>query len=293
MQEWLRFMGRVAARVSNHRLSLASAGMAFYAILSIFPALTAIFSIYGLVADPASVGHQFAMLPADMPSALSSMVENKVRQISQGSGAALTLGLVVSIILAVYSASKSTRALVAALNIAYDLSDDRGFVRLYLHTFALTFGAVVLVIVLLALIGLSGYIQAAGMGYWPALIISWLRWLGILVLMMVALGVVYAFAPYRRCPRLRWLVPGATLATVVWLLASLGFSFYIAHFGTYNKIYGSVAAIMILLIWLSLSAFVFLIGAELNAEFESTAEDTPGATSPWNTIRHRAHAARD
>lgn len=292
MYEWIRLISRVAERIKNHRLSLVSAGMAFYAILSIFPALTALLSIYGLIADPASVAHQVNMLPAKLPPALTHMIQQQIGGISQGPSAALTLGLVVSIVLAVYSASKSTRALVSALNLAYGLSDNRGFIRLYLHTYALTFGAVWLVIVLLALIGLSGYIQAIDIGYWAELVISWLRWLVIVVLMMIALGVVYAFALYQRRPYLRWLIPGAVLATVTWLLISLAFSFYIANFGTYNKVYGSAAAIMILLIWFNLSAFAVLIGAELNAELEATAKDTPGATSPLNTIRQRARAAR-
>ncbi|WP_111747448.1 YihY/virulence factor BrkB family protein [Salinisphaera orenii] len=284
MRELWRFIARVVARVREHRLSLVAAGMAFYAMLSIFPALTVIISVYGLVADPATVSHQITMLPANLPPALTDIVAKQVRDISQGSGVALSLGLVVSVAFATYSSSKSTRALVAAMNIAYNVSDNRGFIRFYLHTIALTFAGVLLVIGLLALIGLSGLLKIAHIGYWPALLISFVRWFLMLVLMTTALGAVYAFAPYRRPPRWRWLTPGAALATVFWLLASLGFSFYISQFGNYNKIYGSTSALMVLMIWLALSAFIVLIGAEVNAEFESSSENSPQATNPLNTI---------
>lgn len=288
MPEWIRFIGRVLKRLAQHRLSLVAAGMAFYAIFSIFPALTAIISVYGLVADPAAVSHQIALLPASVPPALSHMVEQQVRDISQGSGAALSLGLVASVGLAIYSASKSTRALVAALNIAYDESDDRGFARLYLHTLGLTFAGVLLMIGLLALIGLSGYLRIAAIGYWPTLIIGWLRWFVILGLMTGALGMVYGYAPYRQRPRWPWLTVGALLATVLWLLVSLVLSFYIANFGNYNKIYGSAAAIMVLLMWFAASAFVILVGAEINAEIEETADRTPEIQTPLAAMGLRA-----
>lgn len=282
--QWIRLVSRVMVRVNDHRLSLAAAGMAFYAILSIFPALTAIISIYGLVADPNDVSHQVAMLPANIPPALTRMIASQIQDISQGSGVALSFGLVFSILFAVYSASKSTRALVMALNIAYDETDDRSLVLVYLNTLALTLGGVFLVIGLLTLIGLSAYLHIAGLGYWPAHIISAIRWFVMLGLMAGALGMVYAFAPSRRPPHWHWLTPGAAIATLLWLVVSLAFSFYIGHFNNFNKIYGSAAAIMVLMMWFALSAFVVLIGAEVNAEIEATAMRRPGIKTPLAAV---------
>ncbi len=278
--QWVRFVQRVIERVNNHRLSLVAAGMAFYAILSIFPALTAIISMYGLVADPNDVSRQVAMLPANIPPALTRMIASQIQNISQGSGVVLSFGLVFSILFAVYSASKSTRALVMALNIAYDETDDRGLIMGYLNILALTLGGVFLVIGLLTLIGLSAYLHVAGLGYWPALIINGIRWVVMLALMTSALGMVYAFAPSRRRPHWHWLTPGAVIATLLWLGVSLAFSFYIGHFNNFNRIYGSAAAIMVLLMWFALSAFVVLIGAEINAEIEATATRRPEVTTP-------------
>lgn len=265
---WRDVLLRVKTEIGRDTLSLVAAGVAFYAFLSIFPAITALISIYGLVADPTQVATQVGSLQGTVPPSALQMLQKQMTAVASPSGSALGIGLVVSLLLAIYSSSKGVGALITALNVAYDEEEERGFIKLKAITLGFTLGAIILVVVMLFVIGLPSYLGQLGLPAWLDIIIRVARWVIMLGIMVVALALLYAFAPSRESPAMRWISPGAICATILWLVASIAFSFYIGHFSNYNKTYGSAAAIVILMTWFWLSIFFVLIGAEINAELE-------------------------
>jgi membrane protein len=214
-------------------------------------------------------------LQGTVPSSAMQIIQKQMRSIAHGSHSALGISLIVSILIALYSASKGAGALIKALNIVYDEDEKRGFIKLTGLTLLMTLASILFVIVMFVVIGLPTYLAHVGLPAWLDAAIRVVRWLIVLVLMMVAFAIIYALVPSRKWPKLQWTTPGAIVATVVWLIASIAFSFYIGHFSSYNKTYGSTAAIVILMLWFWISALVVLIGAEINAELEGqTRRDT-------------------
>ena len=277
---WRDALWRVKTAVSTDALSLIAAGVAFYAFLSLFPTITAILSIYGLVAEPSQVGQQIGQLQGTMPSSAVQLIQSRISALTQSDNSTLGISLVVSVLIALYSASKGTGALITALNVAYDEEESRGFFKLKGFTLLLTFAGIVVMILLLAAISLPTYLGTLGLPTWLNVIIRVIRWVLTLGLMMGMLALIYAWAPSRRRPKLRWATSGAIVAALLWLIVSIAFSFYLGHFGSYNKTYGSAAAIVITLTWFWLSAFFVLIGAEINAELEGQTkrDSTHGAS---------------
>lgn len=265
---WRDVLFRVKSEIGSDTLSLVAAGVAFYAFLSIFPAITALISIYGLVADPTQVANQVGSLQGTVPPSALQMIQKQMSAVASPSGSALGIGLAISLALALYSSSKGVGALITALNVAYDEDEERGFIKLKATTLAFTVGAVLFVIVMLFVISLPAYLGQLGLPVWLVVVIRIARWVVMLGFMVVALAVIYAFAPSRERPAIRWASAGAIFATVIWIIASVAFSFYIGHFSSYNKSYGSAAAIVILMTWFWISIFLILIGAEINAELE-------------------------
>jgi membrane protein len=267
-RRWRDVLLRIKDGFSYETLSLTAAGVAFFAFLSLFPAITALLSIYGLVAQPSQATQPLGSLPGALPAPAIQVIQKQMHSIAQGPNSTLGISLIASIVVALYSASKGARALVSALNIAYDEVETRGFIRITSITLLLTLASIALIIILFFVIGLPGYLPVAGLPTWLDTAISVICWLLALALVSVALAVIYAWVPNRARPRIQWVTPGALVATLAWLLASLAFSFYISHFSSYNKIYGSTAAIVILMLWFWVSALVTLIGAEINAALE-------------------------
>jgi membrane protein len=196
--------------------------------------------------------------------------------VTQSPSQSLGLGLVVALALALWSASGGVGNLMSAVNIAYDEEETRGFVRRKALSLVLTLGAIVFVVLSIGLIAVTpallDNLVDAGPVRWG---IEVARWLGLLTAVVVALGIVYRVAPDREPAKVRWLSVGAVVATVVWLLASLGFSLYVDNFGSYSRTYGALAGVVVLLLWLWLTMFIVLLGAEINAEAEQqTIKDT-------------------
>lgn len=289
---WKDVLVRTKREVKNDNISIVAAGVAFYAFLAIFPALAALIAIYGLVADPADVQRQAEPLTGAVPGGVQELMREQMARLAGESGRSLGLGALFGILVALWSANKGTSALVTALNIAYDEEEKRGFFRKTATTLGLTVGgvffgalAVGLVVVIPALLG------RVGLGNIAATLIQWLRWPMLAAAVLFALAVVYRYGPSRDRPQWRWVSWGSVVATALWLLASAGFSFYVSRFGSYNETYGSVAAIAILLFWFFLSAYIVILGAELNAEMEhQTARDTT-AGRPQPRGRRGAYAA--
>jgi membrane protein len=273
---WFAILKRVKAEVKEDNVTLLAAGVAFYAMLAIFPAIIAVVTIYGMVADPDQVATQVGEFTKGLPSGADELLTEQLNNVVNAGDQALSIGLAVSLLAVLWSVSGGVQGLVKSLNLVYDERETRGFVKLRGLALLLTLGAIVVVVVALALIAVfPGVIDGLGLGAAGELAASIARWVVLALLVLTALAVVYRFAPDRANPRWRWVSWGAVVALVLWLLGSVGFSWYVDNFGKYNQTYGALAAVIILLLWLYLSAFAVLLGAEFDAETErQTARDT-------------------
>ena len=284
---WLAILKRVKAEVKEDNVSLLAAGVAFYAMLAIFPAIIAVVTIYGMVAEPDQVATQVGEFAKGLPSGADQLLTQQLTNVVNAGEQALSIGLAVSLLAVLWSASSGVQGLVKSLNLVYDERETRGFVKLRGLSLLLTLGAIVVVVVALALIAVfPGVIDGLGLGQAGELAASIARWVVLALLVLTALAVVYRFAPDRANPRWRWVSWGAVVALVLWLLGSVGFSWYVDNFGKYNQTYGALASVIILLLWLFLSSFAVLLGAELDAETErQTAKDT--TTGPDQPLGER------
>jgi membrane protein len=271
---WLDIAKRTAKEVKQDQVPLLSAGVAFYTLLALFPAAIAIVSIYGLVADPDTVRDQIEKLTEMLSPSTADLVGEQIKQVTGAAGGALGLATVLGILTALWSASSGMKALITGVNLAYDETESRKFFKLRGLAILLTLGAMVLLV-------LAG---ATIVGYPPIAddlptVVRWivgiLRFLVLGGLLIAGLAALYRFAPDRDQPKWTWVSWGSVIATVLWVLASIGFAIYANAFGNYNKTYGALAGIIILMFWLFLTSFVVLVGAELNTEMElQTAKDT-------------------
>ncbi|QKT02957.1 YihY/virulence factor BrkB family protein [Ectothiorhodospiraceae bacterium 2226] len=266
---------RVKSQISENNLSIIAAGVAFYALFAIFPALAALVSIYGIAFDPADVQElveNLQMVPADT----RELILEQLSEVTEASGAALGLGALIGLAIALWGAMRGVYATMIALNVVYGEQESRGMIRLYGTALLLT---LVLILVLLAALATIVVvpIMFAVVG-WEGIgqtLISIVRWPLLGLAVVLALGVLYRYGPDRRNPQKRWVTWGAVLATVLWLIGSWAFSFYVQNFGDYNETYGSLGAVIVMLMWLWVTAFIALLGATLNAEMEhQTRHDT-------------------
>jgi membrane protein len=271
---WLAIAKRTAKEVKQDQVPLLAAGVAFYTLLSLFPAIIAGVSIYGLVADPQTVRDQIDRLTNLLSPETAKILGDQIREVTGGAGGALGVATVIGILTALWSASSGMKALITGVNLAYDETESRKFVKLRGLAIVLTLGAMVL----LALAGatIAGFPPIADdlpvVLQW---LVSVLRFVVLAALLIVGLAVLYRYAADRDEPKWNWVTWGSGVATVVWILASIGFSIYANSFGNYNKTYGALAGIIILMFWLYLTAVIVLVGAELNTEMElQTARDT-------------------
>jgi membrane protein len=271
---WKDIAKRTLKEAKQDQVPLLAAGVAFYTLLSLFPAIIAGVSIYGLVADPQTVRDQINRLAESLSPETAKLIAQQIEQITAGAGGALGVATVLGILTALWSASSGMKALVTGVNMAYDETETRKFAKLRGLSILLTLGA-------MALLAIAGATIA---GFPPIadnlpVVLQWvvavLRFVVLAALLILGLAVLYRYAPDRDQPRWTWVSWGSAIATLLWVLASIGFSVYANSFGNYNKTYGALAGIIILMFWLFLTAYVVLLGAELNTEMElQTARDT-------------------
>ncbi len=270
---WKDVAVRVKRQVKEDNLGLVGAGVAFYALLALFPAIVALISLYGLVVDPPQAVKHVESILDFVPESSRGIIENQLEGITSSSETGLGIGLAVSLIAALWSASSGMRALMTGLNLGYDEQETRKFIKLRVVSLVLTLGALLLTIVSLG--GVVGVPAAFDAGEPLGMALAWLRWPLLAALMMAGLAVVYRYGPDREDPKWSWVSWGAGIATLVWVIASAIFSFYVSSFGKFNETYGALAGVVVLMTWLSLSCFIVLVGAEINAELErQTAKDT-------------------
>jgi membrane protein len=233
-------------------------------------------TIYGLTADPASVSGHFDTLSFVLPPQAYDVVIEQIRRIAGASQQSLSWGLVFSLGLALWSVGNLIQAMFAALNIAYEEAERRSALQFYLSAFGFALlGIASGLIMLLAIIYVPILFAYAGYSHQFELAVRIARWPLLALLALVLLALLYRYGPCRRSAKWRWVSVGSVFATVVWLAASAGFSFYVSHFANYDRIYGSLGAVIVLLFWLYISFYIVLLGAEINAELElQTAQDT-------------------
>lgn len=273
---WRQIVKRAWAENKADNMPIIAGGVAFFAFLAIFPALIAIISIYGMVASPSSVTTQVESFTTSLPHSAADLISEQLKNITSHGGGALTVGLVISILAAIWSASGGVGNLVTAVNVAYDEVESRNFVKLKLTSLALTLGAIVFVLITLGLVAvLPAVLNALHLGVVGTILAQVVRWLLLLVVMAGSLAVLYRVAPDRDAPKFRWVSLGSVVVTVAWAVVSLLFSFYVNNFGSYDKTYGTIAGVIVLMLWLYLTCYLVLLGAEINAETEhQTARDT-------------------
>ena len=284
---WIQVVRRGWKRAKGDQVPLLAAGVAFYAFMAIFPALIAVVSIYGLFADPSTIANQLNSLTDTLPDAARQVITDQVTALSMRRQT-LGVSLILSLLVALWSASAGTSNLLTAISVAYDQHEERGFVKMRLLSLGLTVAGIFFMVIILGVVAVLPPLLRAVVGTgalrWLIQVVGWLI---VLVLVPVALALLYRLAPGRAAPRMTWVSVGAVVATLMWLAASIGFSVYTSTFGNYAKTYGVFAGIVVLLLWLWLTMYAILLGAEINAESEqqTTADTTKGEEEPLGERR--------
>ncbi len=276
---WRDIAARVWADFGKDRIMATAGGVTFFSLLAMFPAMAAFVSLYGLFADVATVREQLRLVAGFVPHDILSFIGDELQRIAGGKSGGLGVAFVVSLLFSLWSANGAVKALFDGLNVAYEERERRSFVRLNLVSLAFTFGVLLFAVCAIAAIVAApvalNFVQrrfhvAMGSLWWAEL-----RWPVMLVLLAAGLSLLYRFGPSRQQARWAWLTPGSLFAAVMWLAASLAFSFYVSNFGHFNATYGSLGAVIGFMTWLWYSTIIVLVGAEVNSEIEhQTAVDT-------------------
>jgi len=267
---------RASKNFRDKHLSLVAGGVTYCLILALFPGLAALVSLYGLIANPAQIEAQLNSVGGLLPGSVEQLIGGELHQLASASGGALGIGVVVGILLALWSASRGMSGMIAALDIAYGRPERRGFFRFNMIALLLTLGLIAGGLIVVALVAvLPALLAAIGPRSGIATAALIIEWPVLIVFVMAMLAILYRYAPDHDELKWQWISPGALTATVLWIIASILFSVYVSHFGSYNKTYGSLGAIIVLLTWLWISVSIVLLGAEINAESErQTGRDT-------------------
>jgi membrane protein len=273
---WRDILVRLYARFFEDRAMLVAGGVTFYLLLALFPALAVFVSLFGLVADPAAISRQTETIEELLPDAAAEIIIRELMDLAGQDQATLGIGLVVSVLVALWTANNGMKAFFEALNIAYSEQEKRNFVRLHVTTFAFTLGGMLLAVLLVAMVGIVPAVLAfVDLGPATDLAVRVLRWALLLPMIMAVIALLYRYGPSREPAKWRWVTWGSAVATVVWLCASIGYSAYLQSFADYQATYGSLGALIGLLLWVWLSVLILIVGAELNAEMElQTRRDT-------------------
>lgn len=259
---------QLAVRFARHRILEEAASVAFYTLLAIFPATASLVTLYGLFADPRAAERQLAMLSSIVPAGGMRIITQQVHGLARSGNRALGLGLAASVATSLWVSARGVKSLCDALNVVYDVQDNRGTWRFTAITLAISCGGLLTVLLVLAGAVLLP-VGSLGLG---GIVGMLLRWLLLLAMFAAFQACLHRYGPDRPVPAWRWVSPGSVLATVVWAGASIAFSWYVSHFGSFNRTYGSLGAGVGLMTWIWISAVVVLMGAELDAALEERTE---------------------
>lgn len=274
---------RVAESIIADRVTLIAAGVTYFLLLSLFPALAALVALYGFIADPTSIMGHISFLARVFPPGSFDLILNQLTTLTQQKPAALSLAFVGGLGVALWSANSGMKALFDAMNVAYQEEEKRSFLWLNLLSLMFTLGALFIAIALVTAIGvLPALLAYFWLDHWQELLARFARWPFILVFIGCGIAAIYRYGPSRERAKLTWLSWGVVFSTLLWLAASILFSFYLENFANYNATYGALGALIGLMVWVWISVIILIVGAELNAELEhqTLRDSTTGSPLP-------------
>jgi len=270
---WKDILWRTYQQLNEDRLLAVAAGVVFYGLLALFPAITAFVSFYGLFAKGATINQHLSAIADVVPQGAYGIIEEQIDRIVAKGDVKLSFGFAFGLGLAIWSANAGIKAIIDALNVVYDEKEKRSFIRLNLISLCFTLGAIAALLMAIGAVVVVPLVLARfGLGGMSETLLALLRWPALFVLVLLGLAILYRFAPSRREAKWRWITWGSAVATIGWIAISILFSWYAANFGSYNKTYGSLGAVIGFMTWIWLSVTVILLGAELDAEMERQTE---------------------
>jgi membrane protein len=291
---WRQILVGTARRVNRDRVDIVASSAAFWALLALFPAVAAVLAMSAWVLDPDAMRDQLSELTAPLPQEAEAVLNDSAAEVASRDRVA-GVGAIVAISFAIWTASAATKTLMEGLNNAHEVTERRGFIRFnavaLLLTLAMFAGFVVSVVGIVVIPATLAHQPGL---HWAASLADWLRWPVMAIFAMGGLATLYRFGPSRGNARWRWVSFGAVVATILWILVSLGFSLYVSEFAAYNRFYGTLGGVAVLMIWFWLSAGIVLLGAELNSEIEAQRRQDMSAKQSRlrSTIRSLTAAAR-
>ena len=280
---WKDILWRVYGNIGAHRVLALAAGMTYYSLLAIFPAIAALVAIYGLFSDPGTIAKHLDDVAGFIPGGAADVAREQLTRVATKGDRALGFTFLIGLVISLWSANAAMKSLFDTLNIVYGEEEKRGFFKLNAMSLGFTIGGIVFILAALgAVVVIPVLLKYLGLSDAADLVIRISRWPALFVALAVALACIYRFGPSRQAPRWSWITWGSAAATLLWLAASGLCSFYAANFGTFNATYGSLGAVIGFMTWLWISAIVILLGAELNAEMEhqTTRDTTTGHPKP-------------
>jgi len=277
---WNDILWRTYAEMQSDRLLSIAGGVAFFILLSIFPAITALVSAYGRFFNASTITNSISLLHDVVPDNVLSIIQEQANRIASNSGNALNIGIVVGILVSLWSTMSGVKAMIDALNVIYEQKEGRSFIKLNLVALAFTLSGFAIFLLAVAAVVVAPLILSPfGLGGFAETLIRIVRWPAMLLILLTGLALLYRYGPHRRAARWQWVSVGSIFAAVTWIVTSYLFSWYLASFANYNATYGSLGAVVGLMMWLWISTIVVLLGAELNAEIEhQTARDSTVGT---------------
>ncbi len=283
---WKAVLRRTFTEMLTDRVSLVAAGCAFYATLALFPAISMLISVYGLLFDPATVEPQLEVLRGLLPPSAWQLISDRVHLLVSRPPGSLGLHLLFNTGVALWSSATGVKSIIAALNVAYEERERRSFFRFQLLSFTITLMAILSAAIgLSVLVGLPAVLAGLGIASHQTALIRIASFALLVLAILTGLSLLYRYGPSRERPRWRWVTPGSVVATVLWLAVSVLFSFYVGQFATYDATYGPLGTVAGVMMWFYVTVYAVLLGAELNAELElQTARDsTIGSPQPMGS----------
>ena len=280
---WKDILWRIYQNISEDRVVLVAAGITFYSILALFPAIAALVALYGLFADPGTIASNLDQVADILPGGAIEVIRDELNRVAAQGRSTLGFAFIIGLAVSLWSANAALKSLFDALNIVYNEDEKRGLIKLNMISLAFTTATILFVLLALAaIVVVPIVINFFGLTDAANLIMRIARWPLLLIIVAVGLAVVYRYGPSRAKARWRWITWGSAFAAVAWLALSILFSWYAANFGSYNKTYGSLGAIIGFMVWIWLSTIVVLIGAEIDAEMDhqTARETTTGQPKP-------------
>ena len=261
------FLAKVWAKMSEENIGLMSAGVAFYCFLSLVPLLGAVILSYGLIADPATVADHFRTIITVVPKDAAKLILDQLVAVVTASSGKTGFGLILALLLAIYGATRASNAMMIALNVIYGQREQRGLIMGNAISFAIIVGAVAAIIAGLLAATVLGWLQTllSSLGPFALFLIKLGTWAVAALLSSAAIGATYRFGPSKAPAGWQWISMGSGIATLLWLAATIGLGIYVAKFGNYNATYGSLSAVVVLMMWFYVSAYAILLGATINA----------------------------